>query len=376
MKEVLIVSADDILLYQPTLLNLYDYLSDTFAVRIISFEPEFLGTQKEESRNIIYLSTTKWKKRILRYAELIINAPLKRIDKYLFKLPFRVQYVRNYKFHLLCKELKKHHPDQVISVDFMPLVAVQKILGNAHLLSLEILSYDPYVKRAEVPKIKSLLIQNELRLNYLFPKEKPRVFYIQNSPSCANSHFNNGEREGLVWGGTIAKMFGVFHCIEFIKTNPQFSLVLKGGAPANVLDEIRSAYGDLIDSSKLVINTQYLSAFEYIKFLSGFRIGFCFYEWNIIRDNINYQTAPSGKLFMYLAAGLPVVACKIPGFQFVEEYGAGVLINDYKPETIAAAIKVIEADYSSFQQNCYKAFSDFCFEKNAVALKSFLTAGG
>ena len=60
----------------------------------------------------------------------------------------------------------------------------------------------------------------------------------------------------------------------------------------------------------------WLAAPEYIKYVSNFRIGFCFYDWNLIKNDFNYQTAPSGKLFVYLSAGLPVIVCNIPGFKF------------------------------------------------------------
>ena len=181
-----------------------------------------------------------------------------------------------------------------------------------------------------------------------------------------------GRREGLIWAGTITKIFSVFECINFIKAFPEFSLVLKGAIPLYTKNEIEMNYKELITSGRIVIDSEYLSAPEYIKYVSNFRIGFCFYDWNLIKNDFNYQTAPSGKLFVYLSAGLPVIVCNIPGFKFIEDYQAGILINDYKPETILNAIKIIEANYSLYQNNCYRAFNDFCFNKNVEAFKLFL----
>ena len=372
MKEILIVSADDILLYQPTILNLYDYLKDYFNVRIISFEPKFLGKKKDISRNIIYLSTGKLINRILRLADLIVNAPLKRVDKFIFPIKFRAQFVRNYKYRILLCELKKHKPEHVIAVDFMPLYAAQKVFGKANLLSLEILPYDPFRKLIDEKKIASLIIQNEERAEYLFSGIDFKIFYLQNAPLCSSQYFNAGRREGLIWAGTITKIFSVFECINFIKAFPEFSLVLKGAIPLYTKNEIEMNYKELITSGRIVIDSEYLSAPEYIKYVSNFRIGFCFYDWNLIKNDFNYQTAPSGKLFVYLSAGLPVIVCNIPGFKFIEDYQAGILINDYKPETILNAIKIIEANYSLYQNNCYRAFNDFCFNKNVEAFKLFL----
>ncbi len=75
---------------------------------------------------------------------------------------------------------------------------------------------------------------------------------------------------------------------------------------------------------------------------------------------------------MYLAAGVPVIACNIPGFKFIEEYKAGVLINDYTPASIHKAVIEIENNYQSFQQNAYRAFEDMNFEKEAIKFKEYL----
>ena len=372
MKKVLIVSSDDIILYQPTILNLYDYLKNDFEIQIISFEPEFLGRQKDNTRDIIYFIPNKIKKKIFRIIDLLGNAVFKRINKYLFRLNFRLQFLRRYKCSILIRELKKQKADHIIAVDIMPLYAVQKIFGGSHFLSLEILPDDSYRKLIDERKIKSVIIQNQQRFDYLFENIKPKVFYVQNAPFCGNICTNDLERHGLVWGGTIAKTFAVFDFINFIKTFSQYQGMLKGAAPFGTLQKIKSLNKKIIDSGRLIINTDYLPVNELINFLSKYKIGFCFYDWRLIENNFNYQTAPSGRLFMYLAAGVPVIACDIPGFKFINEYKAGVLIKDYAAQTILKAVETIEADYFSFQKNAYKAFSDFCFDKNMDSFKTDL----
>jgi ferritin len=56
-KTILILTLNDYILYQPTILNLYDFLSESADVSVISFEPKFVTKQKEETRNIKYLKT-------------------------------------------------------------------------------------------------------------------------------------------------------------------------------------------------------------------------------------------------------------------------------------------------------------------------------
>ena len=79
---------------------------------------------------------------------------------------------------------------------------------------------------------------------------------------------------------------------------------------------------------------------------------------------------------MYLAAGVPVIACNIPAFKFLEEFKAGILIDDYEPATIYNAVKSLEDNYDSLSENCYWAAAHFCFEKNAELFKDYLLSIG
>lgn len=73
-KKVLILTLNDYILYQPSILNLYDALEPHFEVEVISFLPH--GSKaKETNRNVTYLHTkaiaTQWhQKRILSFQSL------------------------------------------------------------------------------------------------------------------------------------------------------------------------------------------------------------------------------------------------------------------------------------------------------------------
>ncbi len=365
MKKLLIVSSDDIILYQPTILNLYDYLKNDFDITIISFEPGYLGKTKDETRNIIYISASNPAQKIFRATDLVWNAIAKRIDKYIFRFSYRSRLTRKYKCTLLIKELQKHTADKVIAVDTMPLFAVQQVFRSSDLLSLEIIPGDSFIKKIDTKKINAVIIQNQARYHFLFGDVALKTFYIQNATFCENIYYNSTERKGLVWGGSIVKEFGVMYCIEFVKKYTQFQLTLKGAAETRTSKTIYDEYKQLLHDGHLIINEEYLSVKDFIKYLTGFKIGFCFYDWELIKRNFNYQTAPSGKVFMYLAAGVPVIACNIPGFKFLEENNAGILVDDYEPATILKAVQKIEANLVQFQQNCYRLFSNMCFDKQA-----------
>ncbi|HEX6160189.1 MAG TPA: hypothetical protein VF111_08495, partial [Thermoanaerobaculia bacterium] len=90
--------------------------------------------------------------------------------------------------------------------------------------------------------------------------------------------------------------------------------------------------------------------------------GFCFYDFNILaRDDFNYVSCPSGKLFNYLAAGVPVIGSDVLGLQPVREKGCGVLLPDPTPHAIAEAIAMIEADRDGYRARCLAASVDFDF---------------
>lgn len=372
MDKVLIISADELILYQPTILNLYDFLSTDFDVTIISFEPRFLGKKKETTRNIVYLSCPESKRKPARLADLLINAVLKRIDKYIFPCRYRSQRVRRLKYNVLLARLKQINCKRVIAVDHMPLLAAQQVYGRTHFLSLEIIPHDSYRAKTDNSLIQSVIIQNRERYEYLFHGLQLPVFYIQNAPFCRNIFINEQSRSGLLWAGSIVKEFDVFKCLDFIRAYPQYKITLKGASEEKTRRQLLAQYKDLLQSGNAVINEDYLTAEDFIKYLSAFRIGFCFYSWALVKRNFNYQSAPSGKLFMYLCAGVPVIACNIPAFRFLEEMGAGVLVDDYEPVTLYNAIQTIENKYEQYCANSYKAAARFCFDNNAGAFKDYL----
>jgi glycosyltransferase involved in cell wall biosynthesis len=147
---------------------------------------------------------------------------------------------------------------------------------------------------------------------------------------------------------------------------------LKGGGDKKTRRIINERYGELIKNGTVVFNQEYLEADSFLHFLSSFRIGFCFYSWSLIAASFNYQSAPSGKLFMYLAAGTPVIACNIPGFDFVKDFGAGILIDDYEPATIKKAIEQIEENYDAYSSGCYKAAAYYSFDNHVQPYIRFL----
>jgi len=106
------------------------------------------------------------------------------------------------------------------------------------------------------------------------------------------------------------------------------------------------------------------------EYLNSFEIGFCFYDTRYEHiNNFNYNTAPSGKLFKYYAAGVPVIGSNIAGLQSIDEFQTGIRVKNYTPKEILNACETIQANYQFYYQNCLKAAEHFSFDK---MIKPFL----
>ena len=364
-KKVLIVTLNDYIIYQPTILNLYDFLLPHFDVQIISFKPEFVTQQKDETRNIIYLEPSPRWKELYNKFDFAMSKVAKLVRKIKPGYIYHYRYYNKYLPQVLRNYLRRTKPqvDVVIAVDFPALHVAQQHFGSVHFLSLEIDNKDtPNYHMVDRSKIKSVFIQLPMRYEYLFPGLQLKTFYVQNAPVFAGRPAQEKPRRDYVWAGTMLRD-RVEGCLEFFNQYPQYRLVLKGGANKRSMEFIRETYGHLITSGRITIDNTYLPEDQFTDYLSAFRIGFVFYSWHDIRNNFNFYSAPSGKLFMCLAAGTPVIACNIPGFAFVKEFGVGVLIDDYEPATIHAALEEIESDFENYSARCYKAAEHFSFDK-------------
>ncbi|MBK6390588.1 MAG: hypothetical protein IPF70_08470 [Saprospiraceae bacterium] len=112
----------------------------------------------------------------------------------------------------------------------------------------------------------------------------------------------------------------------------------------------------MLKENRLIINSNYFENEEVVEYISNYEIGFCFYNFKIPWiDNYNYMTAPSGKLFKYLAGGVPVVAIDITGFKFIEDFECGVLIKSLQEEEIRRAVVTVRENYNQYVENAVKA---------------------
>ncbi len=379
MKKVMILTLNDYIVYQPTILNLYDFLSPHFDVTVISFQPKFFTKTKDEKRNIIYLKTGFFLSQLYQKIDFGLSKFTHAI-KFIFPdYQYYYQYYNRYLPNILKSYLKKQKSqgDIIIAVDLPALHVAQKLYGSVHFLSLEIdNNTSKHYKAIDNKRIKSVFVQSQMRYDYLFPRDKLRTFIVQNAPVFDEHTIEKNDRKDFIWAGTVHVQFAILDCIEFFNQHQGYKLIIKGGSNKKTKKLIQQQYAHLIKQEAIVFNQEYLYENSFINFISKFKIGFCFYSWELIQSSFNYLTAPSGKLFMYLAAGTPVIACNIPGFSFVKEFGAGVLIDDYRPETILKAIKEIEANYQQHSDACYALAKHYNFADRVKPYVDFLINEG
>lgn len=373
-KKITILFYGENLSYSPTVIGLYDLLSKHFDVTIIARRPTKFGGKTLPNRKVIYIEGVT--SEILRATNDKIFRLLGLFNKKAAKIQeslINLDTLREYVF--LKKYFAKESPDSVIAVDFKNLWFARLLGKKVEFLSLEIVPNDIFYRLSDFSKINSVVIQTKERYEHLFAGKEYKTFFVQNAPvfDSSSEPAPSGNRKNLVYCGTAWDAFGFFHCLDFLERFPEYSMNVKGVLPAGVEKQIKNRYAELLAGERLIIDDDYLDDAQVVGYLRRFRIGFCFYNFDVEWiDNFNYQSAPSGKMFKYFAAGVPVVGLSISGLKPVKEFDCGVLIEDLKPESIKKAIDAVESDYEYYSRNCRKAAEHYSFDKMAAPFVDYL----
>src|SRR6188472_2583816 len=155
-KKVLIATLNDYIVYQPTILNLYDELINDFDVEIISFEPEFISTNKDNSRNIRYIKVNSAVKEVANKVDFIMHKASGLIRKIFPGFRYKYIYYNRALPGALRSSLKQTSVDHVIAVDIPALYVCQQVFGTAHFLSLEIDRSNPFLAKIDTNAIQSV----------------------------------------------------------------------------------------------------------------------------------------------------------------------------------------------------------------------------
>jgi glycosyltransferase involved in cell wall biosynthesis len=363
------------------MLNLSKLLKDRgHNVKIVYGFEEFGGEQVPkldgiELENIFYSKKTI---RIGKHVDRFLWKPIAIVLRKLSLLNVYSQLsIREILFsRIIRKALFKNKFDELIAVDILPLYWIQQIHGSCHFVSLEVGDCTQLVRFLEISKIKSILIQSPERLERLLGQSEVKRFFVQNAPNFVEPTKRTKASVKLIYNGTAWAPFGTLDIIEFVKRYPEYKIHFKGSIEANLWELVRSRYKALIDTGVLSFSETYINDNTLREYLADYSIGFCFYDFKdpfISQRRFNYETAPSGKVFMYLSVGMPVVATRIQGFMFFEEKQAGILVDDHKPETIKKAVEAILSNYENFSNNALEIGKSFSFDRSAKPFIDFIS---
>ncbi len=363
-KRVLIIFPDEWVSHSPTILNLVRSLKGTCSVKVITFDDGTFGNERLKDTS---------------YAYIKVNHALARLF-----LRKNRQIYGLLKSMLLLKAVRCHMGSneaiQVIGVDSIGLWVAQKVFGSAHFLSLEIKN-DFFFRRCKRHGIRSLVIQTEERAHFLFGNSLPKMFFIQNSPFLPYNHDYTAAQKSfngkLIFLGNILPEHGIFTCLDAVEEMAAggITLTLRGVLYRNsVKHKIFGKYGHLIKEGAVTLEQTYVDQDGIIDFLTEFSIGFCLYDFSIISKNdFNYLSSPSGKLFNYYAAGVPVIGTDILGLRSVKDFEAGVLLPEPSVQGIKHAVRKISTRFDFYRANCLKAAKYFNFADAVGPYRDFLT---
>ena len=376
-EKILILFAGTHLAYSPTITQLYDALALFADVTILAeIAPQFIS-QKLTGRNVIY------------FEEQPLPPPPGRLpfwrrkrNKFLKKYDRQVKMLESVgltlerhlgPFNRIKNTIKKGKYDRVIALDMENLFFCSVMRIQVDFISLELGIGEQYLPYIDTKYINCVITQSEERYDYFFKGKVIKTFIVPNSPIYREYHYI-GPRSGLLYGGTAWEPFGFFKCLDYVREYPDTPLTVQGAIPSDARVKMETEYKDLLDNKLLIINEGYLNNEDVVPYFAKFEIGICFYNFEVdwIR-HFNYESAPSGKMYKYLAAGIPIIANDTIGFKPVKEKNCGVLIPDLQPDTIRAGIEKIRSNYAYYASNTKPAAKHFSFDKAIQPYLDYVT---
>ncbi len=370
-EKILILFEGAHIAYSPTIAQLYGELEKNFEVTIFTQDPkDFTTDYTVPYRLALYKPPRRFSKLfywLLFQTVALFNTEARKINKHLTGK--HVDYFFRY---LKIKEyIQQKKFDKIICVDLKNLFFVNYMLKtSSYFLSLELCRDEKVLPLIDVNLVDCVIIQSKIRYDYLFKDKQLQAFYIPNAPTF-NRQLIKAKRAGLIYTGTAWDPFGFGYCLNYLKENPTEQVVVLGAVKDKLIKK-NEAYQQLILNNRLLISDKYIPDADVVEFISGYEIGFCLYNFDYAWiNNFNYLSAPSGKVFKYLAAGIPVICNKIPGFAFVDEFACGVQIEKFDPGTIQAAIDKIRNNYAQYVQGAVTAAEHFSFDKAVQPFMDF-----
>jgi hypothetical protein len=251
--------------------------------------------------------------------------------------------------------------DIALGVDSLGALCVQWAgSGQFDFLSLEV-RRDLAFRLLKADRIRHVLIQSPERYDYLFDKRSGSVIYVQNSPIL---HMPVEARRAtsplrLVYLGNAIAAHGIFECIDLVAADAELRLEICG----LVDPEVRVRVAQSGASDRIHLHDEYVEQANIRTYLTRFDVGLCLY--NVSEADFNYQSIPSGKLFNYFSAALPVVGTDMIGLRAIRDFAAGELIRSNSVDELHRALEKVRAHYDEYSQGATRAAHHFEFGRMA-----------
>lgn len=252
---------------------------------------------------------------------------------------------------------------QIILFDFYGLGSIYNLgqRKNITIYSLELEEYLQKIGRNFEGYITALISQSNLRAEYF--QLSCNKFIVPNSYLCEKLALKKTitKREGIIYSGTINKAFG-YDWLKDLTNSQEFSetrLVFHGQGAGEKF-WIKNAKHEVVDC--------YLEDLQLQTLMQSCAVGLILYDDRYIepRQKFNFETAPSGKLFRYLASGLPLIVNASKGMNVVSEYQAGIALRDINPKSIYEAYRSIINNYEYYQEGCRRLLEHSSFKGNIL----------
>lgn len=370
-QQILILFDGPHIAYSPAVAQLHKALSANFNLTVFTQNP---GDFSKNTTLPFAVEVFNYKNGISKIFYRIsfklvslFNKEAKRIGKNIGGKNVYVDYF--FRFLKIREYIASGKFDKIICVDLKNLFFVNVMLKtNSYFLSLELCTHEKLLPLLNLNLIDCVIIQSQIRYTYLFKTAVIKTFIIQNAPTYINGLIKE-KRAGLIYNGTAWDAFGFGYCLNFLNACPAETLFVLGAIKKESIGNI-NLLQKLTRDKQLTVAAAYIPDEEVVACISDYEIGFAFYNFDFSQiDNYNYRTAPAGKIFKYMAAGVPVICNNIPGFDFVDEFGCGIRLDQFDAATIQSAVEKIRANYDQYVSGAIRAAKHFSFD---TAVKPFI----
>ena len=353
--KILILFPDEWISYSPSILNLIKCIkeSNCSEIHLVCFDSgKYKVIRPSQVDNFICI-------KLNRFVLVLLN---------IFNLSTLV------KSRLMCLALKRKVYDVVIGVDKIGFIAGTHVSNHVNFYSLEVEDSDFFKKLSE-EEVRSVAIQSEERYGYLFGSRKHSTFLIPNSPINIEGKEKvrvDYSKTNLICFGNLIEAHGVYIAVEALQ-DEAVTLTLAGRIPRKEKAYILERYSIYIEQKRLFFEESYIDQSDIVSFLQNYDIGLCFYNFDLIGEsNFNYMSSPSGKMYNYFSAGLPVIGNDIVGLNLVRHFSAGILLKNITIDSLSSAILNINSRYNEFSSAAYLAGGKTEFKQASKSYVEFL----